>query len=143
MTLSVSPKRVTRTDRWKDHDRVRPHAGECFEAREDVLVRLLDPGVYHYGPMSTRVDRAIRRRPSVAWRVNATGGPIPQTGVTHSETVPIVERDLRPQSRTCPTSPCYHLDLVSDPDVDLSVSITTRPLDTIEMQVEPRSDEKA
>jgi cytochrome P450 len=34
----------------------------------------------------------------------------------------------------------YHLDLVSDPDVDLSVSITTRPLDSIEMRVEPRDD---
>jgi len=33
----------------------------------------------------------------------------------------------------------YTLDLVSDPDVDLSVSITTRPLDPIEMQIEPRS----
>ena len=32
----------------------------------------------------------------------------------------------------------YHLDLVSDPDVDLSVSITTRPLDPVEARVEPR-----
>jgi cytochrome P450 len=32
----------------------------------------------------------------------------------------------------------YHLELVSDPDVDLSVSITTRPLDPIEARVEPR-----
>jgi cytochrome P450 len=32
----------------------------------------------------------------------------------------------------------YHLELVSDPDVDLSVSITTRPLDPIEMRVDPR-----
>jgi len=32
----------------------------------------------------------------------------------------------------------YHLDLVSDPDVDLSVSVTTRPLDPIEMRVSPR-----
>jgi cytochrome P450 len=32
----------------------------------------------------------------------------------------------------------YHLELVSDPDIDLSVSITTRPLDAIEMRVEPR-----
>ena len=32
----------------------------------------------------------------------------------------------------------YHLDLVSDPNVDLSVSITIRPLDPIEMQVTPR-----
>jgi len=32
----------------------------------------------------------------------------------------------------------YHLELVSDPDIDLSVSITTRPLDDIEMRVEPR-----
>lgn len=32
----------------------------------------------------------------------------------------------------------YHLELVSDPDVDLSVSITTRPLDPIRMHVEPR-----
>jgi cytochrome P450 len=32
----------------------------------------------------------------------------------------------------------YHLELVSDPDVDLSVSITTRPLDPIEMRVTPR-----
>lgn len=32
----------------------------------------------------------------------------------------------------------YHLDLVSDPDIDLSVSITTRPLDPIEMRAEPR-----
>ena len=32
----------------------------------------------------------------------------------------------------------FHLELVSDPDVDLSVSITTRPVDPIEMQVEPR-----
>ena len=37
----------------------------------------------------------------------------------------------------------YHLDLVSDPDVDLSVSITTRPLDPIEMRVEPRERERA
>ncbi|WP_226479363.1 cytochrome P450 [Natrinema amylolyticum] len=35
----------------------------------------------------------------------------------------------------------YHLELVSDPDVDLSVSITTRPLDPIEMRPEPRSIE--
>ncbi|MBZ6497045.1 cytochrome P450 [Natrinema longum] len=34
---------------------------------------------------------------------------------------------------------CYHLELVSDPAVDLSVSITTRPLDPIEMRAEPRS----
>jgi cytochrome P450 len=34
----------------------------------------------------------------------------------------------------------YHLELVSDPDVDLSVSITTRPIDPVEMRVEPRSD---
>jgi cytochrome P450 len=34
----------------------------------------------------------------------------------------------------------FHLELVSDPDVDLSVSITTRPLDPIEMRVEPRND---
>jgi len=33
----------------------------------------------------------------------------------------------------------YHLELVSDPDVDLSVSITTRPLDPIEARVEPRT----
>jgi len=32
----------------------------------------------------------------------------------------------------------YHLELVSDPNVDLSVSITTRPLDPIEMRVMPR-----
>jgi cytochrome P450 len=32
----------------------------------------------------------------------------------------------------------YHLELVSDPDVDLSLSISTRPLDPIEMRVEPR-----
>lgn len=32
----------------------------------------------------------------------------------------------------------YHLGLVSDPDVDLSVSITTRPLDPIQMRIEPR-----
>jgi len=32
----------------------------------------------------------------------------------------------------------YHLELVSDPDIDLSVSITTRPLDPIEMRVEER-----
>jgi cytochrome P450 len=34
----------------------------------------------------------------------------------------------------------FHLELVSEPDVDLSVSITTRPLDPIEMRVEPRND---
>jgi cytochrome P450 len=34
----------------------------------------------------------------------------------------------------------YHLELVSDPDVDLSVSITTRPLDPIEMRVESRAE---
>jgi len=34
----------------------------------------------------------------------------------------------------------YHLELVSDPDVDLSVSITTRPVDPIEARVEPRVD---
>jgi cytochrome P450 len=34
----------------------------------------------------------------------------------------------------------HHLDLVSNPDVDLSVSITTRPLDPIEARVEPRTD---
>jgi cytochrome P450 len=34
----------------------------------------------------------------------------------------------------------YHLELVSDPDVDLSVSITTRPVDPIEARVEPRAD---
>jgi cytochrome P450 len=34
----------------------------------------------------------------------------------------------------------YHLDLVSDPDIDLSVSITTRPIDPIEMRVEPRDE---
>jgi cytochrome P450 len=33
----------------------------------------------------------------------------------------------------------YHLELVSDPDVDLSVSITTRPLDPIEARVEHRT----
>jgi cytochrome P450 len=32
----------------------------------------------------------------------------------------------------------YHLELVSDPNVDLSVSITTRPLDPIEMRVDSR-----
>ncbi|APW96747.1 cytochrome P450 [Halobiforma lacisalsi AJ5] len=32
----------------------------------------------------------------------------------------------------------YRPELVSDPDVDLSVSITTRPLDPIEMRVKPR-----
>jgi cytochrome P450 len=32
----------------------------------------------------------------------------------------------------------YHLDLVSDADIGLSVSITTRPLDSIEMRVKPR-----
>ncbi|RKD93372.1 cytochrome P450 [Halopiger aswanensis] len=32
----------------------------------------------------------------------------------------------------------YHPELVSDPDVDLSVSITTRPLEPIELRVEPR-----
>ena len=32
----------------------------------------------------------------------------------------------------------YHPVLVSDPDVDLSVSITTSPLDPIELRVEPR-----
>ncbi|KYH24942.1 cytochrome P450 119 [Halalkalicoccus paucihalophilus] len=32
----------------------------------------------------------------------------------------------------------YHLDLVSESDVDLSVSITTRPLDPIQMRIEPR-----
>ncbi|MEF8813783.1 MAG: cytochrome P450 [Halovenus sp.] len=34
----------------------------------------------------------------------------------------------------------YRLDLVSTPDIDLSVSITTRPLDRIEIRVEPRAD---
>jgi len=34
----------------------------------------------------------------------------------------------------------YHLELVSDPDIDLSVSITTRPLDPIEMRVKARDD---
>ena len=33
----------------------------------------------------------------------------------------------------------YTVDLVSDPDVDLSVSITTRPLDSIEMRIRSRS----
>lgn len=33
-----------------------------------------------------------------------------------------------------------HPDLVSDPDIDLSVSITTRPIDPIEMCVEPRDE---
>ncbi|MFT4946439.1 MAG: cytochrome P450 [Natronomonas sp.] len=32
----------------------------------------------------------------------------------------------------------YRVTLASDPDVDLSVSITTRPLDPIELRVEPR-----
>jgi cytochrome P450 len=36
----------------------------------------------------------------------------------------------------------YHLDLVSDPGIDLSVSITTRPLDPIEMRVEPRTGDR-
>lgn len=34
----------------------------------------------------------------------------------------------------------YHPELVSDPDIDLAVSITTRPLDPIEMRVEPRGN---
>jgi cytochrome P450 len=32
----------------------------------------------------------------------------------------------------------YHPELVSDPDVDLSVSITTRPVDPIKLRVEQR-----
>jgi cytochrome P450 len=32
----------------------------------------------------------------------------------------------------------YHLELVSESDVDLSVSITTRPLNPIRMRIEPR-----
>ncbi|WP_336326036.1 cytochrome P450 [Halovenus sp. HT40] len=32
----------------------------------------------------------------------------------------------------------YHLTLLSDPNIDLSVSITTRPLDSIRMRAEPR-----
>jgi cytochrome P450 len=32
----------------------------------------------------------------------------------------------------------YRLDLVSEPEVDLAVSITTRPMDPIEMRIEPR-----
>jgi cytochrome P450 len=34
----------------------------------------------------------------------------------------------------------YELELVSDPDIDLSVSITTRPLDPIEMRPKPRAE---
>ena len=34
----------------------------------------------------------------------------------------------------------YRLELVSDPEIDLSVSITTRPLDPIEMRVESRRE---
>jgi cytochrome P450 len=33
----------------------------------------------------------------------------------------------------------FRFDLVSDPDVDLSVSITTRPLDQIELRVGSRT----
>jgi cytochrome P450 len=32
----------------------------------------------------------------------------------------------------------FHLELLSEPEIDLSVSITTRPLEPIEMRVEPR-----
>jgi cytochrome P450 len=36
----------------------------------------------------------------------------------------------------------YHPKLVSNPDIDLSVSITTRPVDPIELRVEQRKDDR-